>query len=176
MLQNGEWKTKREVIDCVKRLVEKKRAKEGLKMIKFNGEGWWYKFMKRHSELSLRTSDPLSHCRVNAVSQSALDHYFVLLRNTLEVNGLMDKPSYIYNMDESGMPLDHKQLKCVALKGIKKVHGPSSGNKAQITILACANAVGTMIPPIVIFKGERLNYEWTRGEVPDTKYAMSPQG
>ena len=33
-----------------------------------------------------------------------------------------------------------------------------------------------MIPPMVIFKGERLNYEWTRGEVPDTKYAMSPQG
>ena len=132
--------------------------------------------MKRHSELSLRTSDPLSHCRFNAVSQSALDHYFVLLRNTLEVNGLMDKPSYIYNMDESGMPLDHKQLKRVALKGIKKVHGPSSGNKAQITILASANAVGTMIPPMVIFKGERLNYEWTRGEVPDTKYAMSPQG
>ena len=84
----------------------------------------------------------------------------------------MDKP---YNMDESGMPLDHKQLKRVALKWIKKVHGPSSGNKAQITILACANAVGSIIPPMVIFKGERLNYEWTRGEVPDTKYAMSPQ-
>ena len=87
----------------------------------------------------------------------------------------MDKPSYIYNMDESGMLLDHKQLKRVALKGIKKVHGPSLGNKAQITILACANAVGTMIPPMEIFKGERLNYEWTRGEVPDTKYVMSPQ-
>jgi len=56
------------------------------------------------------------------------------------------------------------------------VHGPSSGNKAQITILACANAVGTMIPPMVIFKGERLNYGWKRGEVPDTKYAMSSQG
>ena len=26
-----------------------------------------------------------------------------------------------------------------------------SGNKAQITILACANVVGTMIPPMVIF-------------------------
>ena len=152
------------------------KSKRGFANDKINGEGWWYKFMKRHSGLSLRTSDPPSHSRFNAVSQSALDHYFVLLRNTLEVNGLMDKPSYIYNMDELGMPLDHKQLKRVALKGIKKFHGPSSGNKAQITILACANAVGTMIPPMVIFKGERLNYEWTRGEVPDTKYAMSPQG
>jgi len=53
----GNGKTKKEVIECVKRLVEKKRAKEG---IKFNGEDWWHKFMKRHPDLSLQTSDPLS--------------------------------------------------------------------------------------------------------------------
>ena len=69
----------------------------------------------------------------------------------------MNKPSCIYKMDESGMPLDHKQLKCVAPKGLKKkVHGLSSRNKAQITILVCANAVGTMVPPMVIFKGKPL--------------------
>ena len=61
-------------------------------MAKFNGEGWWAKFMKRHSELSLRTSDPLSHRRSNAVSQQALNHYFELLKKTLEANGLVNKP------------------------------------------------------------------------------------
>jgi len=172
----GNGKTKKEIIQTVKRLVEKKRSKEGLPLVKFNGEGWWSRFMKRHPELSLRSSDPLSHCRSSAVSQPALDHYFGLLKKTLEVNGLMDKPNSIYNMDESGMPLDHRQPKRVAPRGIKKVHGPSSGNKTQITILACANAVGTMLPPMVIFKGERLNYEWTKGEVPNTEYGMSPQG
>ena len=84
----------------------------------------------------------------------------------------MDKPSRMYNMDESGMPLDHRQLNCIVPKNAKKVHGPSSGNKTQITILVCANAVGTMLPPMVIFKDERLNYEWTRGEVPNTEYGM----
>ena len=52
----------------------KKRAKDRLQMIKFNGEGWWHKFMKRHPDLSLRTSDPLSHYRLNAVSQSTTLH------------------------------------------------------------------------------------------------------
>jgi len=52
----GNGKTKREVL---KRLVEKKREKEGLEMVKFNGEGWWHRIMKRHPKLSLRTSDPL---------------------------------------------------------------------------------------------------------------------
>ena len=29
---------------------------------------------------------------------------------------------------------------------------------------------------MIIFKGERLNHEWTRGEIPNTVYGMSPQG
>ena len=29
---------------------------------------------------------------------------------------------------------------------------------------------------MVIFKGECLNYEWTKGEIPNTTYGMSPQG
>ena len=29
---------------------------------------------------------------------------------------------------------------------------------------------------MVIFKGERFNYDWVKGEVPDTKYGMSPNG
>ena len=59
---------------------------------------------------------------------------------------------------------------------IKKVHGLSLGNKAQNTILSCANAVGAMLPPVVIFKDERLNYEWTRREIPSTEHGMSFQG
>ena len=98
---------------------------------------------------------PLSHCTFSAVSLPVLDYYFELLKKTLEVNGLMNKPNRIYNMDESGTLLDYRQLKCIAPKGAKKVHGQSSGIKTQITILACANAIGTMLPPMVIFKGER---------------------
>ena len=74
------------------------------------------------------------------------------------------------------MPLDHKPQKVIALRGAKKVHVRTSGNKSQITILACANAAGNTIPPMVIFEGKRLNPEWTKGEVPDTLYGMSDKG
>ena len=74
------------------------------------------------------------------------------------------------------MPLDHKPKKVVALKGMKKVHVRTSGNKAQITVLVCANAAGNVLPPMVIFEGKRLNPEWTKGEVPDTLYGMSDKG
>ena len=45
--------------------------------------------------------------------------------------------------------LDDKQLRRVAVKGMKKVHGLASGSKANITI-----AAGAVISPIVIFKEE----------------------
>ncbi len=64
----------------------------------------------------------------------------------------------------------------MVLKGTKKVHCRTSGNKAQITVLACANAAGAVIPPMVIFEGKRLNPDWTKGEVPDTLYGMSDSG
>ena len=74
------------------------------------------------------------------------------------------------------MPLDYKQPKRIALKGMKKVHGLSTGNKSQITIVGCGNAAGQTLPPMVIFKGERFNHEWSVGEVPDTLYGMSENG
>ena len=99
--------------------------------------------------------------------------YFSLLEETLKYHDLLDKPSFIINMDESGMPLDHKQLKRVATKVMKKVHGPASGDKTQITIIACSNAAGYTLSPMVIFKGEKFNHQWSISELPGTLYGMS---
>ena len=132
--------------------------------------------MERWPKLSLRKGDALAQPRANAVTPENLKNYFDLLKKTLNNNDIMNCPHRIYNMDESGMPLDHKPSKVVTLRGTKKVHCRTSGNKAQITILACANAAGGVIPPMVIFEGKRLNPDWTKGEVPCTLYGMSDKG
>ena len=54
----------------------------------------------------------------------------------------MDKPAHVYNMDESGMPLDHRPIWIVEKKGQKKVRYQTSGNKKQITVVSCTSAVG----------------------------------
>ena len=95
---------------------------------------------------------------------------------TLEDNNSMNKTCYIYSMDETGMPSNHKQPKYIAQNGVKNVHGPSPGNKSHFTILACSNADGTILPLMIIFKSECLNYEWTNGEVLNIIYGMPPQG
>ena len=56
------------------------------------------------------------------------------------------------------------------------MHSRSSGNKAQITIVACASATGVVLPPMVIFQGARLNHELMHGEVPGTLYGPSENG
>ena len=68
-----------------------------------------------------------------------MGNYFALLKETLIEYDLLNKLSHTYNMDESGMPLDHKQLKRITPKGMRNVHGPFSGDKSQITIVACGN-------------------------------------
>ena len=126
--------------------------------------------------LSLQKGDALFISRAQALTADNLKEYYDLLKTTLETHGLMNLPSRIYNMDKSGIPLDHKAPKIVAPKGMKKVHCRTSENKGQITIIACANAAGSVIPPMVIFEGKRLNFEWIKSEVPNTQYGMSERG
>ena len=82
-------------------------------------------------------------------------------------HNLSNTPGQIYNMDESGMPLDPRCPNVIAKRGQKK---------DQITIVACVNAIGQALPPMVIFEGKYLNHQRTEGEVPGTFYGMSDKG
>ena len=105
-----------------------------------------------------------------------MNDYFDKLKKTLEENNLMKNPAQIYNVDETGMPLDHHPPKVVAIKGQKKVRSRTSGNKSQVTVIACVSATGHTLPPFVIFDAKSLNMEWTRGEVAGTRYGLSSTG
>ena len=61
-------------------------------------------------------------------------------------------------------------------RGTKKVPYQSSGRKGQITVVACANAAGQTIPPMVIYDAKKLNHAWTANEVPGTRYGLSAKG
>ena len=132
--------------------------------------GWWDSFKCRHPEVKLRTAERVAY--VSLVSSSAiLDRYCDLLWSTLEENDLTDKPCLI--VDESGMPLDPAALKVVAPCGFRHSQVVSTGNKAQVTVVACCNAAGYTMPPMVIFDRKTLKPEMAAGEVPGTMYGLS---
>lgn len=81
------------------------------------------------------------------------------MEGTLQEHDLTNKPAQIYNMDECGMPLDHRPLNVAAKRGRRKVHYRVAGKKEQITVLGCANTIGQSLLPMVIFEG---NWRGTR--------------
>ena len=74
------------------------------------------------------------------------------------------------------MALEHRPTKVITLKGQKKVKCRTSGDKSQITVVGCINAVGQAIPPFVIFKAKTLSSLWMKNGVPGTAYACSANG
>ncbi len=132
--------------------------------------GWWESFKKPHPELALRTAEPLAQCRARSCSKDVFIKYFDLLEQTMNENDLLMKPSQVFNCDETGMPLDPKPPKVLVKKGVKHPQSITTGDKTQITVLACCNAAGYVLPPFVIYDRKTLKPE--RCQVQCTVYLI----
>ena len=166
----GFARSKKQVMALVDEILQKKGKTKGV------SNGWWESFRKRHPDLVLRTAEPLSYIRAMCTSEEILDTYFDMLEATLTDNSLLGKPAQIFNIDETGMPLDPKPSSVIAPVGYKHVSCMRSGDKTQITVVACCSASGSVIPPLVVFDRKFLKPEYTHGEVPGTAYALSDSG
>ena len=76
----------------------------------------------------------------------------------------------------SGFSLSPKSPKVVCSSGMNVVSHITSETKTQITVLACTNASGYVLPPFVIFDRKTLNPQLTIGEVAGTIYGLSSKG
>ena len=121
----------------IKAMVEQTaHDKQVLKKEKISDD-WFRRFLERQPHLTLRKGDCTAAVRMNAMKNtSPLDNYFILLKSVLDDNNLQDKPGQIYKMDESGIP------HVLAKKGQKKGRYFSTGNKSQVTVVGCINAIG----------------------------------
>ena len=78
-------------------MVEKVANEKGLLKKKQVSDEWYRRFLERQPQLWLRKGDRAAMAHLDALKdREALGNYY-----------LMDKPSQIYNVDESGVPLDH---------------------------------------------------------------------
>ena len=162
--QVGYGKTRKEVMHIAQSVANEK----GILRRSQISHGWWARFVQRQQDLSLRRGDSAAHVRMDAVNKETMEHYFSLLEDTLADHNLLNSPTQIYNVDESGVPFDPNPPNIVAKKGSKKVRYRTSGKKGQVTIVGCANAAGQVLPPMIIFDVKKINHAWTKDEVPGT--------
>ena len=51
-------------------------------------DGWWKRYLQRHPKLSLRSGDATAHVRMDAINQEILKHYFSLLQECIDEQGI----------------------------------------------------------------------------------------
>ena len=170
--QIGYARSRKEVIGIVEQILSQRSGNTASRVT----SGWWESFRRRHPELTIRMSEKLAYVRSVMTNHTIINSYFDLLESTVKDNNLLNRPGSIFNCDESGICLDVRPGKVIALKGMRNVTAISSGNKMQITVLACVSASGHAIPPMVVFPGKNFIHQLTINEVPGTLYAMSPNG
>ena len=119
----GYGKTRRQVKVIAERVATDKGVLRGARI----SDGWWRRFLLRHPQLSLQSGDATGYARMNAMNEKNLKVYFDLLDTVLKENNLKAHPEQIYNMDESGLPLNPRPPKVLAFRGQKKVRYQCSG-------------------------------------------------
>ena len=139
------------------------------------GKDWWYAFLKRNPEITLRTPQALESYRAKACTPAALLKWYTDFEQFLITHNLIDKPNCLMNADEAGFPLCPKSGKILASTGAKTVYYTSS-SKGQITTLACVSAAGQTIPPMHVFPGVRFSYNSMEGCVDGAFFGKSDNG
>ena len=90
------------------------------------GKKWYYNFLKRHPDLSLRQPEATSISRASGFNKAAIDHYFNLLEELIDKHQLT--ADRIFNVDESGISTVQKRCqKVLGQKGKKQIGSLSSG-------------------------------------------------
>lgn len=138
------------------------------------GKAWLQSFLDRNSELSIRQAEGLSLARAHGMNREDVNHFFTLLEQTMTEHNLFDKPSHIFNMDETGVQLINKPGKVITSKGSKDVHVLTAKEKGEnVTVIACCSADGKFTPPTLILKGVNRKPEFGDGLPAGSKVYMN---
>jgi hypothetical protein len=143
------------------------------------GDAWIAGFLRRHPDLAWRSPQQLGYQRL-AIQASHIQDWFgelqlFLATEVADADSLVMDPSRTFNMDESGFPLSVKSFKALAPQGSRNVYNATTETRANISVLACCNAAGLFLPPLIIFKGERKR-NCGMQDFPNAFYASSQSG
>lgn len=105
---------------------------------------WYYRFMKYHPCLSLRTQEATSMARATGFNKERIDEFFDKYESILDEHKFT--ANQIYNMDKTGVSTVHKPSRISAQKGKHQVGAITSGERGLNTIcVCCMNAAGEFV-------------------------------
>lgn len=145
------------------------------------GENWITRFLNRHPTLSSKFITNIDSKRIAQSVPEVLKHHFNLLKKVISSSNI--QPAYTWNMDEKGFLMGLSDRCKVIVKELGR-HGAvkiaEDGNRELITAVECVSAVGEVLAPLLIYKGNDHFMGWhqfTKGNTSkDFKFTYSPKG
>jgi len=136
------------------------------------GDDWVYGFLQRNNNiLTERKCQNINRKRANIRTED-IEKYFDRLKKSLEgVN-----PKYIINYDETNLVDDPGTSRLIYKKGIRRAERIMNSSKTSVSIMFAATAQGCMLPPYVVYKGDRLMDSHTEGGPINCHYNVSKSG
>jgi len=124
-----------------------------------------------------RKAQSMNPARAQKLNMFIVNDYFSKLERVQTDLQLFDKPERIFNMDEKGCQLSlYHQRRVLAKKGSKRVHLVAPEHGENVTIVACGSATGIVIPPMIIFKGQRKKSHLSDELPPGSAVVMAHKG
>lgn len=138
---------------------------------------WAQKYLVLDPSITIRKAQNRNPARAQKLNRNVVQQHFERYKQVLLDNNLNGKPIPIWNMDENGCHLSlHKSQGVLALKGARRVHIVGNEHGENVTIVACGNAAGNFIPPMILFHGKRWKQEWIDDLPPGSVINMTEKG
>lgn len=131
---------------------------------KLSGLEWFRGFKKRHSNISIRSPEACSLSRMTSFNPHNVSTFFTKLEAVYSRSEHFSNGSRVYNLDETSTTTVQNPKKIIAGKGIKQVNKCTSGERGQnVTTCCIVNALGTALPPVMIFPRKNFKTHMVNG-------------
>ena len=138
-------------------------------------QAWFEGLKRRWPAVRLAKPQKLSLVRAKSASKPVIEKYYNDLESVMTEHNLTDKPERIFNIDETGITMEHTPAKIVCSSDTTPQSITSSRGK-NMTIIGCGSAAGFRLPPFYVFPGKRWNGELMEGTSPGSAGCMTESG
>ena len=110
------------------------------------GPDWFSGFMKRNSDLAIRTPEATSISRATSFNRTNVKLFFEKLALVMDRDKF--QANDVWNLNETGVTTVQKPRSVVATKGVKQIGSITSSERGElVTMCVAVSASGNSVPP-----------------------------